>query len=57
MLAVNEREDCIMASHLPIGPLKTTRGSNQYRDANPVPTGPLANYLATVPFKPIQLNI
>ena len=34
-----------MALHLPIGPLKPALGLSRYRDANPVPTIPLAESL------------
>ena len=37
-----------MALHLPTGPLKT-----RYRDANPVPSSPLADDLATAPSGPV----
>ena len=36
-----------MALHLPIGPLKT-------QDANPVPTSPLADDIATAPLGPVK---
>ena len=38
-----------MALHLPIGPLKICSGWSWYRVANPVPTSPLVDNLATVP--------
>ena len=37
-----------MALHLPIGPLKPALDWSWYRDANPVPTSPLADDRATV---------
>ena len=41
-----------MALHLPIGPLKLALGWSWYRDANPIPTSPLADDLATAPLGP-----
>ena len=32
---------------LPIAPLKTHLSCSRYRDANPVPTSPLTDYLST----------
>ena len=43
-----------MALHLPIGRLKTALGWNPYRDANPVPTSPIADDIATVPSGPVS---
>ena len=43
-----------MALHLSIGPLKPALGGSWYRDANPVPTSPLADDLATEPSGPIS---
>ena len=42
-----------MGLYLPIGSLKTRPGWRRYRDANPVPTSPLDNDLATVPSGPV----
>ena len=36
LLEVSEREDGVVALHLPNGPLETALGWSQYRDANPV---------------------
>ena len=52
MLEVNEKEEGIVTIHLSIGPLKQIR----YRDANPVPTSPLANDVATAPSGPVNLG-
>ena len=49
MLVVNEREN-IAALHLP------SVDWSRYRDANPVPTIPLANNLATAPSRPVKLT-
>ena len=38
MLEVSEREEGVVALHLPIVPVL---GCRRYRDANPVPTSPL----------------
>ena len=38
-----------MAIHLPIGPLKTRSGLEQYRDTNSVPTSPVADDITTAP--------
>ena len=38
-----------MAYYLPIGPLKTRSGMEPYRDANPVPSTPLTDDIATAP--------
>ena len=44
-----------MALHLPIGPLKQpAQGWSRYRDANPVPTSPLADDIATAPSGPVN---
>ena len=44
-----------MALHLPIEPLKTHSGLGRYRYANPVPTIPLADDLATMSSGPVFL--
>ena len=38
-----------MALHPPTGPLTTHLGWSRYRDANPEPTSPLGDDLATAP--------
>ena len=38
-----------MTLHLPIGHLKTALGWSRYRDANPVPTIPLADDITNAP--------
>ena len=43
-----------MALHLLIGSFKTRSGLSWYRDANPVPTSPLADDLATAPLGPVS---
>ena len=46
-LVVSEKEEGIVALHLPIGPLKKPAPSwSRYRDVNPVPTSPLADDIA-----------
>ena len=46
MLEVSDKEEGVVALHLPMGPLKT-------RDANPVPTSPLADDIPTAPSGPV----
>ena len=53
LLEGSEREEGVVAIHLPIGPLKTRCGWSQYRDANTVPTNPLADDIATAPSAPV----
>ena len=53
MLEVSEKEDGVVALHIPIGPLKTCSGGSWYQDANPVPTSTLANDIATAPSRPV----
>ena len=36
LLEVNEKEEVVVALHLPIGPLKSALGWSRYRDAIPV---------------------
>ena len=43
LLEVSEREEGVMALHLPIEPLKPALGLSRYRDANPGPSSPLAD--------------
>ena len=53
-LEVSEREEDVVALHLPIGLLKNPAvGWNRYRDANPVPTSLLADGNATAPSGPV----
>ena len=41
LLEVSEKEEGVVALHLPSGPLKKNpQGKSRYRDANPVPTRP-----------------
>ena len=47
MLEVNEREEGVVALHLPIGCLKTRSGLEP--GANSVPTNPLADEITTAP--------
>ena len=47
LLAVSEREECVVALHLPTGPLKARSVLELYRDANPVPTSSLFDDIAT----------
>ena len=57
MLEVSEKEEVVVALHLPIGPLKTRSGSEpvpRCRVANPVPTSPLADDIATAPSGPVN---
>ena len=42
-----------MTLHLPIGSLTTRLGWSRYRDANPVPTSPLADDITTAPSGPV----
>ena len=42
-----------MALHLTIGSLKTRPGWIRYPEANPVPTSPLADDIATAPSGPV----
>ena len=44
-----------MALHMPTGLLKNALGWNQYQDANPVPTSPLADCIATAPSGPFTV--
>ena len=48
MLEVSEREEGVVAFHLPIGPLKPAVGWSRYRDVNPIPISSLADDLATI---------
>ena len=52
MLEVSETEKSVVALQLPNGPLKPALGWSRYRDANPVPTNPLAD--ATAPSRPVK---
>ena len=45
MLDVSEREEGVMAIHLPI---ESSKKKNRYQDANPVPTKPLADDITIV---------
>ena len=46
-----------MALHLPIGLLKPALGWSRYRDANPVPTSPLADDITTAPSVPVNRHV
>ena len=50
---MREREEGVVAIHQPIGSLKTHSGLDQYRDANQVPTSPLADDVTTAPLGPV----
>ena len=47
LLEVSEKEEGVVALLLPTGLLKPALGWSRYRDANPVPTTPLADNLTT----------
>ena len=47
LLKVSEKEEGVVALHLLIGPLKHALDLSRYQDANPVPTSPFADDIAT----------
>ena len=53
MLEVSEKEEGVVALHLPIWSLKPILGWSRYRDTNSVPTSPLADDLAIAPSEPV----
>ena len=53
MLEANEREEGVVVLHLLIGSFKTALDWSRYRDANPVPTSPLADDITTAPSGPV----
>ena len=54
MLEVSEREEGVVALHLPIGSLKNPAlGWSRYQDVNPVPTSTLADDVASAPSGPV----
>ena len=51
LLEITEMEEGVLALGLPIGLFK--KSHSRYRDANPVPTSPLADNTATAPYESV----
>ena len=56
MLDVSEREEGVVAIHLPIGSLKPRSSLEPVPRCEPVPTSPLADDITTAPSGPVKLR-